>query len=476
MITQKQDSLAHAFSSQLEEITIENMDYEGCLPDWLRGSLICNGPAQFEVGNTAFTHWFDGFAMLKKFDFNEGKISFQNRFLHSQQYLRSNALKALNQNEFGTYADGTWFKTTLNKIISHKEIPLYDNGNVNIARIGNDFIAMTETTGFNKFNPRNLESMGTFQFSDNIEGQMTLAHPQLDVNTGEIFNINIQIGKTCIYHVYKVMPGSLKREIIKTLKCNELFYMHSFSITKNHIILFKTPLHLNKWKIILDDTISRSFYLKNNFCSYFVVINRHTGETHEVETDPFVCLHSINSFEQNNEIFLDLACYNVGNPYENFYLDNLKSNHPKLMKAQARRYVLDLSKKQCKMETLSNKHIEFPRINYKAKNGSNYNYAYMAYIVNNNDLFLNAILKLNIESGESITWQHSDYYPGEPIFYAKPNSEIEDEGVVMFIAYNNKKLCSSLIVLDAKTMQQMIEAVLPFHLPIGLHGNFYQLY
>ena len=100
----------------------------------------------------------------------------------------------------------------------------------------------------------------------------------------------------------------------------------------------------------------------------------------------------------------------------------------------------------------------------------------MACLTNNNKLFLNAIHKLNVNSGEIIAWQHPDYYPGEPVFVAKPNSEIEDEGVVMFIAYNQQTHHSALIVLDAQTMLQMVEAILPFHLPIGLHSNFYQFF
>jgi len=332
---------------------------------------------------------------------------------------------------------------------------------------------MTETNDIIRFNPTNLESLGAFHFEDNIGGQLTLAHPHLDVNTGEIINISIQIGKTCEYHVYKVMPGTLKRIIIKTLVSNDFFYMHSFSITPNYIVLFKTPLCINKWKVMFGSTISNSFYWKNTDASYFIVINRNTGETVEIESEPFVCLHSINSFEKANELVLDLACYTKGNPYDCFYLDNLRSNEPHFMNAQAKRYILNLSKKQCQMEPINDHIIEFPRINYKSKNGSNYTFAYMGSMTSSNALFLNAIHKLNVNCGQIKTWQHSDYYPGEPLFIAKPHSEIEDEGIIMFIAYNNKSHCSALMILDAQTMLQRTEIPLPLHLPMGLHSNFY---
>ena len=36
----------------------------GALPEWLAGTLIRNGPGQFEVGNRPLRHWFDGLAQL----------------------------------------------------------------------------------------------------------------------------------------------------------------------------------------------------------------------------------------------------------------------------------------------------------------------------------------------------------------------------------------------------------------------------
>ncbi|MCH9757247.1 MAG: carotenoid oxygenase family protein [Gammaproteobacteria bacterium] len=48
----------------------------------------------------------------------------------------------------------------------------------------------------------------------------------------------------------------------------------------------------------------------------------------------------------------------------------------------------------------------------------------------------------------------------------------EDHGVLLCIAYDTIRHCSSLIVIDARYMQQVAEIFLPFHLPMGLHGHF----
>jgi hypothetical protein len=40
----------------------------GCMPKWLKGSLIRNGPGNLKVGDMAFGHLFDGSALLHRLD------------------------------------------------------------------------------------------------------------------------------------------------------------------------------------------------------------------------------------------------------------------------------------------------------------------------------------------------------------------------------------------------------------------------
>ena len=46
--------------------------YLGTIPDWLCGRFFRCGPAKYEVGDTRFSHWFDGLAMLMSFDIRNG--------------------------------------------------------------------------------------------------------------------------------------------------------------------------------------------------------------------------------------------------------------------------------------------------------------------------------------------------------------------------------------------------------------------
>lgn len=51
----------------------------GRIPLWLAGSLLRCGPGLFEVGSEPFYHLFDGQALLHKFDFKEGHVTYHRR-------------------------------------------------------------------------------------------------------------------------------------------------------------------------------------------------------------------------------------------------------------------------------------------------------------------------------------------------------------------------------------------------------------
>jgi carotenoid cleavage dioxygenase-like enzyme len=76
------------------EVVLERLPTEGRFPDWLSGSLVRNGPAKFEAGHDLFNHHFDGFAMLHRFEFRNGEVSYRNRFLRSRSFEYATQKKA----------------------------------------------------------------------------------------------------------------------------------------------------------------------------------------------------------------------------------------------------------------------------------------------------------------------------------------------------------------------------------------------
>ena len=75
---------------------------KGKLPSWLEGTLLRTGPSKFEVGSRTYNHWFDGLAMLHRFAFVGGGVSYANRLLKSKAFCAAEATGKIAFGEFAT--------------------------------------------------------------------------------------------------------------------------------------------------------------------------------------------------------------------------------------------------------------------------------------------------------------------------------------------------------------------------------------
>ena len=141
------------FTTLEQEVVIDELPVQGELPPWLCGSLLRTGPAKFEVGGTAaggggqrMRHWFDGLAMLHRFTLAEGRVSYGNRFLDSRSYRAARERGQIVYGEFATDPCRSLFKR-VQTLFSARALSdaLPDNANINVTRLGERFVAMTET-------------------------------------------------------------------------------------------------------------------------------------------------------------------------------------------------------------------------------------------------------------------------------------------------------------------------------------------
>jgi len=172
------------FSTLDKEVVIEELPIKGTLPSWLSGTLLRNGPAKFEVGNKKLRHWFDGFATLYKFSFKNGKVSYANKFLESKAYRYTKEKGEIGYSEFATDPCRSIFKRFVQIFFPRPT----DNANVNISKIANEFVALTETPLPIEFDLETLKTVGVSKYNDKLKGIMTTAHPHYDFARNEEIN------------------------------------------------------------------------------------------------------------------------------------------------------------------------------------------------------------------------------------------------------------------------------------------------
>jgi beta,beta-carotene 9',10'-dioxygenase len=431
---------------------------EGTLPAWLAGALLRTGPAKFEAGTQSYRHWFDGLAMLHRFGFGDGAVTYTNRFIQSKAYLAARDSGRISYSEFATDPCRSLFKRIATSFLPPR---FGDNTNVNVVRQGDEFLALSETPLPVRFDPRTLDTLGVARPAP---GQMTVAHPHRAPGTGEPVSYATHFGPFTTYRVYR---GDNK--IIAELPVQTPSYMHSFAITGRHVVLVEFPLVVTPVLIPLSGRpLIENYRWRPERGTRFRVIDLASGEIRATGHGPAVfAFHHVNAFERDGEIVLDLCGYDDTGLIGALYLDRIRTAEPTLPQSTLHRYRLPLSRtKDVVREPVPEAHLELPRFDYDRRNGKPYRYLYGV------GGLLNQITKVDLENGVT-HWSQADAYPGEPVFVRTPGAEREDDGVLLSVVLDAGQSTSFLLVLDATDLSEIARAQVPHHIPFGFHGDYF---
>jgi carotenoid cleavage dioxygenase-like enzyme len=454
------------FTSLEEETAVDSLPVAGELPRWLSGALVRVTPARLEVGGRRLDHWFDGIAMLNRFGIADGRVSYKSRFIDSVAY-RDSQEGEWRHGGFATDPCRSLFKR-VQSIFSPQAT---DNPNVNLARIGERYIAMTETPMPIEFDAETLETHGQLEYADKLKAHVTTAHPHHDPERDELVNYHAAFSRVSKYVLYGLPAGSSERRVIAELPVKEPSYMHAFGMSGRHLILAEYPLRVNPLKLAFSGKpFIQNYTWRPDQPAVFQVVDRETGALRgSYETDAFFCFHHVNAFERagGRELVVDLIAYDDPTIIDSLYLD---ADGPRgaIPSTELRRYVIDLDGGGVSWEKLADD-VELPRIDYGRRNTKPYRYVYASRSA---DAWFDQLVKVDVSEGTEKVWSAPGCHPGEPIFVREPGAEDEDAGVVLSVVLDAAAGRSSLLVLDARSFEELARAEAPHHIPFGFHGQF----
>ena len=239
--------------------------------------------------------------------------------------------------------------------------------------------------------------------------------------------------------------------------------------------------------------------------TYFHVIDKRTNSLlkHKFQTKGFFFFHTINAFEIDDQIVIDILNYDDISLLECLRMKTLKAGiFESKTKSKPTRYVLPLGNlKEMKKDEnliriencvstaiLNAKNVieltgqqighcgfEMPTINPHFI-GKEYNFIYGTGFLEKG-YYENAMAKLDIKNNSAIIYKNGDSstsYPGEGVFVQKPNSEDEDDGIVFTCVLElDTDKNPYLAILDAKTLNELTRIEFnrdEVSIPITLHG------
>ncbi len=467
------------------ESVSQPLEIQGEIPSWLQGTLIRNGPVTVNIDGVKNSHWFDGLAMLHAFAFGEEGIYYSNKFLRSDAYKKVFKEGSLGYEGFAVDPCKSIFKRFFTWFVPYVHEPLH-NANVNVAKLADQYVALTETPLPVKFNKETLDTLGAFKYDDELpkEKCWESAHPHFDPKRKESINYLIQYGKTSKYILYRILDHSSERMIIAEIPVLEPAYMHTFAVTENHIILTEFPFVLKPLDLLLQSlAFIKNFTWHPERGTQFIVVNRNSGKVvGKYKTDPFFAFHHVNAFEKEGTIIMDIIRYNdpqiILGAIFNSNSDpqqNLQDyyNYP----TRLERFHLSLETGKITNETLFDKMCEFPRINERV-DGCHYRFVYLTEAKDAGAVARPAgdaslLYKVDTHTKEYLAWSEIGCYCGEPVFIANPMGNEEDEGVILAVVFDSRSHTSFLLILDGKSFKEIGRAKVSHSLPGGLHGQYF---
>jgi carotenoid cleavage dioxygenase-like enzyme len=440
----------------------------GTIPDWLRGEVVRTCPAIFETGKWRAQHWFDGLGMIYAFRIGDSAVDFRSRLLGSE------AARDAWRGEANLGSFGTPTARPLLRRITQPVARISDNTNVNIVKLGQELVAMTEGDRQLVINDETLAAAGPVAYAkDALGGAIMIAHPHFDFARAKVVSVATKFSTNGTISVYEHAPAARQRDLVGSWRTNRVPYVHTFGLTAKHAILVAHPFAVSPVQMLWSSKgYIDHFDWRPKEGTRLVVIERATGKIREHVTDAFFTFHTVNAFESGDATVIDLLAYPNADIMASLRVDRMIAKRPDL-RPSLMRITLRPGVERASIEKLTDAGFEYPSINYQLVNGRPYRFAYGAsYGPMADGAYASAVVKADLTTGCSTAFDDGAHVFGEPLFVARPQGGDEDDGVLLTVGSAENAESSVLAVIDAKTMALVASAEVPSSIPLGFHGSF----
>lgn len=191
----------------------------------------------------------------------------------------------------------------------------------------------TDASYLQILDPETLEPVGVAEQSTlhpDLKGPLSAAHAEHDPETGDVFNHNVDLGRTGTYRIFRTSAATAKTSILATFTHTPA-YIHSQFLTENYYIIcvWNSSFTAGGASILWKRNMLEAMAWDTNPATWFVIDKRTPSEggkglVAKFESDPFFCFHTINAYEETvdgkTDIVADLSGYQDLSILERFYV------------------------------------------------------------------------------------------------------------------------------------------------------------
>ncbi len=414
----------------VDEITAENLQVSGTIPQELRGRYFRNGPNPKPGEDPG--HWFVGPGMIHGIRLRDGKAEwYRNRWVRTAQLA------------------GRPFVGPEGPDLTAV------SANTNVIRHADKIFALVENGFPHEITPE-LFTVGAYDFKGRLTTAMT-AHPKEDPDTGELHFFGY--GFWAPYLTYHRLNAQGDLVESREIDVPGPTMMHDFAITEHYVVWLDLPMVFD----LESAGKGMAYQWSDEYGARLGVMSKQTKQVQWFDVDPCYVFHVGNAHEDEGRVVLDAVRYSPrqmkamwarigGSPNPANETDGTTLH----------RWTLDLASGGIKEEQLDDRHVEFPSMNeLHLGRPSQYLYAVTG----------NAIVKYDTVTGRTDA-RELGRAPGEAEFVPRMDARFEDDGWLMSIVTDHDGTSSDLMIFEAVGLDWVAKIHLPRRVPSGFHGNW----
>jgi len=423
-----------------EELTVSDLEVKGEVPKEINGLYIRNG---MNPRSGFSDHWFFGNGMLHGFNFEDGKVSYKNRYVRTPYYEKDLDI-------IGSFGDLS-----------------ASPANTHIIKHADKFLALEEAHLPWEVD-ENLETKGAYDFNGKLKGAMT-AHPRTCPKTGELLFFSYSVMSEPYLTYYRVNPAG-KLVQIEPIELPRAVMMHDWNVTENHVVFMDLPI-ISDMNLAVET--GSPFGFKPEFGARLGVMPRE-GSNSDVrwfDIDPCYVFHPLNSYEEGNKIILHVCRQQeamVGG-FQDIYGGETTV-------ARLWKWTIDLELGSVKEEQIDDAPCDFPRIDDR-RIGFKNDYGYFTTLETDVESLTigRHLLKYDLVNDKRLTHDLGENVTGgEALFVPRTANSSEDDGWVISLAYEAETDRSKLLVINSQDFESapVAEIYAPQRVPNGAHGSW----
>ncbi len=434
----------------------EPLRVEGALPPALRGTLLRNGPGQFEVFGRRVAHSFEADGLITAVRFDGAGAAGACRLTASAG--RTAELAA------GRMLHGTalpWPRRLGNALRGRQK----NSANTNVISWQGRTLALFEAGRPTELAVTTDDVRTVGETDLGVIGPAFSAHPHRVAARHASYNFGVEYGRRTAIVLYE-LPDAGPARRLGAVELGFAPMLHDFIATARHLVFFVSPAAVDVPRMLLQlGDFRRMFRWQPERGTEVIIvpIDEPTRVT-RFTVDAFYQWHFAAAFERGAELVVDYVRYPDFGSFELLAGDD-GAGAP--LGGQLHRAVIDVAGRRMTSEARLDREVEFPRV-HPDREAAAHDVTW---------LVADGAQALVAHRGERVVDEFTvggDEAVSEPVFVPRGGGDHETDGWLLTLIYDHARGASALAVLDAACLGDgpVARAWFDHHVPITFHGNF----